>query len=52
MDARLGGEMRVFAPLRQYATDPDDLVRTHLGLVRKLAWHVHSRVSSAIESRT
>jgi len=49
MDARLGGEMRAFAPLRLYATDPDDLVRTHLGLVRKLAWQVHSRMSSAID---
>ena len=49
MDARLGGEMRGFAPLRRYATDPDQLVQTHLGLVRKLAWHVHSRMSSAIE---
>ena len=28
---------------------PDDLVTSHLSLVRKLAWHVHSRVSSAID---
>lgn len=28
---------------------PQKLVETHLGLVRKIAWHVHGRVSSAIE---
>jgi RNA polymerase sigma factor for flagellar operon FliA len=49
MDARLGGEMRAFAPLRLVAADPDDLIRTHLGLVRKLAWQVHSRMSSSID---
>jgi RNA polymerase sigma factor for flagellar operon FliA len=29
--------------------DPETLVRTHMGLVRKIAWHVHGRVSSTIE---
>ncbi len=28
---------------------PDDLVRSHMPLVRKIAWHVHGRVSSAID---
>jgi RNA polymerase sigma factor for flagellar operon FliA len=28
---------------------PEDLVRTHMQLVRKIAWHVHGRVSSAID---
>ncbi len=28
---------------------PESLVRTHMGLVRKIAWHVHGRVASAIE---
>lgn len=28
---------------------PEDLVRGHMQLVRKIAWHVHGRVSSAIE---
>jgi RNA polymerase sigma factor FliA len=28
---------------------PDQLVREHMGLVRKIAWHVHGTVSSAIE---
>jgi len=30
-------------------TKPEDLVRSHMQLVRKIAWHVHGRVSSAIE---
>ena len=36
-----------------YATpqklDPAQLVETHSALVRRIAWHVHSRMSSAIE---
>ena len=28
---------------------PDDLVRGHMQLVRKIAWHVHGRVSTAID---
>ena len=28
---------------------PEDLVRSHMQLVRKIAWHVHGRVSSAID---
>ncbi len=31
------------------AKDPARLVRSHMPLVRKIAWHVHGRVSSAIE---
>lgn len=33
-------------PARQ---TPEALARTHMPLVRKIAWHVHGRVSSAIE---
>ena len=33
-------------PARQ---DPEALIRGHMALVRKIAWHVHGRVSSAIE---
>lgn len=29
--------------------NPEILARTHMPLVRKIAWHVHGRVSSAIE---
>jgi RNA polymerase sigma factor FliA len=34
---------------RQAKTSPDTLVRAHMALVRKIAWHVHGRVASAIE---
>ena len=30
-------------------TDPAELGRTHMPVVRKIAWHVHGRVSSAID---
>lgn len=33
----------------RYPRSPDDLVTEHLPLVRRLAWHVHGRMSSAIE---
>jgi RNA polymerase sigma factor FliA len=33
-------------PARQ---DPGQLVRAHMSLVRKIAWHVHGRVSNAID---
>lgn len=33
-------------PARQ---DPESLCRAHMPLVRKIAWHVHGRVSSAID---
>jgi RNA polymerase sigma factor FliA len=49
MDARLGMDMALYAPARLAQTDPERLVRTHLALVRKIAWHVHARVSTAIE---
>lgn len=29
--------------------DPEVLIRTHMGLVRKIAWHVHGRVANTIE---
>ncbi|GGE02300.1 DNA-directed RNA polymerase sigma-70 factor [Polymorphobacter glacialis] len=49
MDARLGLDMALYAPARLAATDPERLVSSHLALVRKIAWHVHARVSSAID---
>lgn len=49
MDARLGHDRSAAVPLRRFAVDADTLVSRHTALVRKLAWHVHSRVSSAIE---
>ncbi len=49
MDARLGLDPALYAPARLARTDPERLVSSHLGLVRKIAWHVHARVSSAID---
>ncbi len=34
---------------RQARATPDTLVRGHMPLVRKIAWHVHGRVASAID---
>jgi RNA polymerase sigma factor for flagellar operon FliA len=34
---------------RPAKADPAALARAHMGLVRKIAWHVHGRVSSAID---
>jgi len=49
MDARLGLDPALYTPARVAKTDPDRLIATHLGLVKKIAWHVHGRVSSAID---
>jgi len=34
---------------KQARPAPETLVRAHMPLVRKIAWHVHVRVSSAID---
>lgn len=34
---------------RQAKPTPEVLVRTHMPLVRRIAWHVHARVASAID---
>ncbi len=34
---------------KQVKPTPDVLVRTHMPLVRRIAWHVHARVASAID---
>ena len=34
---------------RRPRVTPEQLVRAHMPLVRKIAWHVHARVASAIE---
>lgn len=34
---------------RSPRASPDALVRAHMALVRKIAWHVHGRVASAID---
>ncbi|MCS6986827.1 MAG: FliA/WhiG family RNA polymerase sigma factor [Sphingomonadaceae bacterium] len=49
MDARLGLDPGVYSPSALARTDPERLIQNHLALVRKIAWHVHARVSSAID---
>ena len=49
MDARLNLDMGLYAPAALTKADPEQLVRNHLGLVRKLAWHTHARVSTALD---
>lgn len=39
----------VYSPAAIARPSPQKLVETHLGLVRKIAWHVFGHVSSAIE---
>ena len=49
MDARLGLNLGLYTPAALTRTDPERLVRNHLALVRKLAWHTHARVSTALD---
>jgi RNA polymerase sigma factor for flagellar operon FliA len=45
--------MALIDPVQTYTrkarVTPESLVRTHMQLVRKIAWHVHARVASAME---
>lgn len=45
--------MALIDPVQTYTRNPraapETLVRSHMQLVRKIAWHVHARVASAIE---
>lgn len=49
MDARAANALGLYTPGSRPAPDPDRLVRTHMSLVRKIAWHTHARVSSAVD---
>lgn len=49
MDARLGLDPGLYAPANLAARDPERLIHNHLGLVRKIAWHTHARVSTALD---
>ncbi|MGL6044150.1 MAG: sigma-70 family RNA polymerase sigma factor [Sandaracinobacteroides sp.] len=49
MDARVATSLGLYGLGRAARPDPDRLVRTHLGLVRKIAWHTHARVSTALD---
>ena len=49
MDARLGLDPALYAPANLAAREPERLIQNHLGLVRRLAWHTHARVSTALD---
>jgi len=49
MDARLGLNLSLYTPTALARSEPERLVRNHLALVRKLAWHTHARVSTALD---
>lgn len=49
MDARLNMRPDDWRVAHIVQPDPDELVRQHLSLVRKIAMHVHARVSHALE---
>lgn len=49
MDARFALNLGLYTPAALAQPDPEQLVRAHLGLVRKIAWHTHGRVSTALD---
>ncbi len=49
MDARLNFDMARYVSARGALDSPEQLIQTNLGLVRKIARQVHSRISSAID---
>ncbi|MFQ3594510.1 MAG: RNA polymerase sigma factor FliA [Sphingomonadaceae bacterium] len=49
MDARLGLDVRLYTPAALARAEPERLIHNHLALVRKIAWHTHARVSSALD---
>ncbi|WP_448580213.1 sigma-70 family RNA polymerase sigma factor [Thermaurantiacus sp.] len=49
MDARLGLDLGLYSPAALSRTDPERLIQNHLALVRKIAWHTHARVSTALD---
>ncbi|WP_194744810.1 sigma-70 family RNA polymerase sigma factor [Thermaurantiacus tibetensis] len=49
MDARLGLDLKLYTPAALARVEPERLIHNHLALVRKIAWHTHARVSSALD---
>lgn len=49
MDARSALNFGLYAPDSIARSDPERLVRSHFPLVRKIAWHTHARVSTALD---
>jgi RNA polymerase sigma factor for flagellar operon FliA len=39
----------LYTPAALARSDPERLIQNHLALVRKLAWHTHARVSTALD---
>jgi RNA polymerase sigma factor for flagellar operon FliA len=49
MDARAANALGLYGFGSRPQPDPDRLVRTHMPLVRKIAWHTHARVSTVLD---
>ncbi len=49
MNARASFNLGLYSAKASSATDPGDLIHGNFGLVRKIAWHVHGRVSTVLE---
>lgn len=49
MDARVGMNLGLYAPATIGRNDPEYLIESHIPLVRKIAWHTHARVSTALD---
>lgn len=49
MDARVLINDGLYAPAVRRAGQPEAIIQAHLPLVRKIAWHTHARVSTAID---
>lgn len=49
MDARVALNLGLYSPGVASPPEPEQLVRSNFGLVRKIAWHTHGRVSTALD---
>jgi RNA polymerase sigma factor for flagellar operon FliA len=49
MDARAANALGLYGFGSRPQPDPDRLVRTHMPLVRKIAWHTHAQVSTVLD---
>lgn len=49
MNAHTAVGLGLYRPKRTSAPDPEELIHANLPLVRKIAWHVHGRVSTVLD---
>lgn len=49
MDARTAIDLGLYSPKTGTTPDPQELIHANFGLVRKIAWHTHGRVSTALD---